>query len=517
MIASFDLKKAGWKAGWKIDWPGRVSRHDLVYLSPPCDPMQGMPLGNGDVGALCWCEDTKLIFAVNKCDLWDDAAFTRFHNWKAEEEEYSTTLRHACRLILDFQMPVFDVFYLSDFNGRLNLADASLTISARTPFGAISVRAFVSHAEGLFCCTVNSDLKENVPLHVRLERYGSRTFSHWYSLITRSPTLGLGGTEVSVGENNACLTHRLTSGLFAAGCNVITEGNARAIYTREHSHAAQVVVSGGANKMFSIFLSVTAPMAGDPAAETRKTLSAAGKTGIPALYDAHARAWKTFWLRSLMESGDNYLDNLWHLTMYYANASQRGAYPGRFINGLWTWSRDVQNWNFYFHWNQQQVYWPLNAAGHPDLMNSYLAYRFRGLPCAQQDAQEMFHADGAFVSDVCDRRGWNSKSESANHTPVAQIALDFWRQYQFTGDQEFLKKRALPYLVEAAKFFESLFTLGADGRYHAAGGTGYEGGIEMRDAITELACAKALFATVLAAIAEARVRGTTRRQMEGYP
>ena len=74
-----------------------MAKHDLVYLSPPGDPMQGIPLGNGDIGVLCWCEDTKLIVAINKCDLWDDAAFNRFHNWKAEEEEFSTTLRHACR------------------------------------------------------------------------------------------------------------------------------------------------------------------------------------------------------------------------------------------------------------------------------------------------------------------------------------------------------------------------------------------------------------------------------------
>lgn len=44
-------------ASWNIDWPGRISQYDLVYLSPPIDPLQGIPLGNGDVGVLFWCED----------------------------------------------------------------------------------------------------------------------------------------------------------------------------------------------------------------------------------------------------------------------------------------------------------------------------------------------------------------------------------------------------------------------------------------------------------------------------
>jgi len=40
------------KNDFEITWPGRVARHDLVYLAPPADPMQyGMPIGNGDIGA----------------------------------------------------------------------------------------------------------------------------------------------------------------------------------------------------------------------------------------------------------------------------------------------------------------------------------------------------------------------------------------------------------------------------------------------------------------------------------
>ena len=63
--SAFDPKTAS----WNIDWPGRVSQYDLVYKSPPIDPMQGIALGNGDVAALAWCEDSKIILVLNKCDL----------------------------------------------------------------------------------------------------------------------------------------------------------------------------------------------------------------------------------------------------------------------------------------------------------------------------------------------------------------------------------------------------------------------------------------------------------------
>jgi len=490
---------------WMMNWPGRVARHDLVYETPPLDPMQGIPLGNGDVGALCWCDESHLIIAVNKCDLWDDAGPEQFHNWNAAEEEHSTAQRHACRLILDFQQPVFDVFYLQQFEGRLAISNGLLTMKSRTPFGVVEVSAFVDYASGVIACTVDNQLAERTPVTVTLERYGSRTFSHWYALVNRDPNLGLQGTEAAVDGNTACITQKLTDGgTFAAACKIAAGDGLDISASRRHSRAVDIAVAGKSGGRFSLYAAVAAPGEKDSLATAKAKLSGAERAGSQLL-DETSQAWKVFWEKSLMEFGDDYLDNLWHVTMYYANASQRGPFPGRFINGLWGWNRDVQNWNFYFHWNQQQVYWPLNAAGHPELCDAYLNYRFNSLPYAKKDAATAFHADGAVVSDVSERRGRNSASEFRNHTPVAQIAMEFWRQFEYTRDKTFLREKALPYMIEASKFFESLFDKEPDGKYHARQGTGYEGWIELHDPVTELASAKALFAATLAALKEAGV------------
>ncbi|MHB9036696.1 MAG: glycosyl hydrolase family 95 catalytic domain-containing protein [Armatimonadota bacterium] len=500
MISAFNPKVGE----WEIAWPGRVSRHDLVYLSPPLDPTQGIPLGNGDLGVLCWCEDSKIILAVNKCDLWDDADTGRFHNWADDEEEHSTCLRHACRIIIDFKMPVFDMFYLSDFTGRLDLAHASLTLTASGPFGSVSFEAFVSHDEGVLVCDIDADLHEDVPVEILLDRYGSRTYSHWYAKINRDPSIGLAGTEASADDSGVFISHELTSGQFAVGCRVAA-GNVIPVYSKESSHCAKISLAGGCKKSVTLAAAVVSPEDADPIGRVSGKLEATISKWIDAIRATHETAWKSFWMRSLMESGDDYLDNLWHLTMYYANASQGGKYPGRFINGLWSWNRDVQHWNFYFHQNQQEIYWPLNAAGHHDLVESYLDLRFDGLPHAKEDAADLLGADGAYVSDVSERRGYNSVNEVDNHTPAAQIAMEFWRQYCFTGDMIFLRERALPYIVEAARFFESLFILGDDGYCHASEGAGFEGWIKMRDCITELSCAKVLFCTAVEACAIAGV------------
>ena len=125
------------------------------------------------------------------------------------------------------------------------------------------------------------------------------------------------------------------------------------------------------------------------------------------------------------------------------------------------------------------------------------------MPLAKKDARENFNAEGAFISDVTERRGYNSSSEKRNHTPVAEIALDFWRQYRYTCDKKFLNEKALPFIVEAARFFESLLIKENDGLYHAKGGTGYEGWINLKDGLTELVYARVLFSTALEALKEA--------------
>lgn len=490
---------------WNIEWPGKISQYDVVYNSPPVDPMEGIPLGNGDVAALLWCEDSKIIVVINKCDLFDDAPNEEIVNPNFTGEEYRTTLRHACRLIIDFRMPVFNPLYLSDFKGRLSLSDASAKLVSNTPFGKVEFSAFVDHSSGLFFYSLKTSLHENVPVDVSIERYGSRTFSRWYDTVNRNATIGLSGTESYADGNRLSLTQEFTNGTFAVGTQLLDTNKLVCESKRDQSHRASMQLSGVQNKEADFVLAVTSPLKGNCLNELDNELKQAQKKGKSACYAEHSEVWKSLWNRSFVDYADDYLTNLWYLTIYYAQASQGGKYPGRFNNGLWAWSHDVQNWNFYFHWNQQELYWPLNVAGFNELVMPYLDYRFRSLPIAKRDAKRLFNADGAFFSDVADRRGYNSEAEKNNHTPVAQIALDFWRQYKFTCNKAFLKEKVLPFMLEASKFMESLFMEDSVGVYHAKSGLGYEGWIFLKDGLTEISQSKALWMATLEALKEAGV------------
>jgi len=489
---------------WELQWPERVTQHDLVYLSPPVDPMQGIPLGNGDMGALLWCEGSRIIIALNKCDLWDDAPFGRFHNWISSEEDKSTALRHAGRLIIDFGVPLMDPFYLKDFEARLDLASAQARIFASTPFGRLNFSAYVSATENVLVINCETDTSERVSHNVVLERWGSRTFTHWYAKVRRDPTIGLAGTDVEVTEDGIILAHKLTSGEFAVGCKILPTSETKTASKRLHSRAAKYEIkSDSSKKEWSLLLTVTSPLREGSASESAKAVLAnVAKEGEEEFFAKHRDFWKKFWNRSYINISNDYLENLWYLTIYYACSSQRGKWPATFVNGLWGWNRDVHPWSFYFHWNQQMIYWPLHAAGHHELLLPYLNYRFNSLPHAEEDARDWHGAGGAFISDVAERRGYNDEHTKDNHTPVAQIAMDFWRYYRFTGDKNFLREKGFPFMRKAAEFFESLFEKREDGFYHAKCGTVYEGTILCEDAVTEISMAKALFRNVLKAAEE---------------
>jgi hypothetical protein len=455
--------------------------------------MRGFPLGNGRLGAIVWFEPNAIVWQMNRCDLFDDVPGDQFQNWNADEEDRVAALRHAGQVRIEFSLPLFDRFYLRDCHGELDLSTGTASLSVTSEYGSVSFQALVDYDSDTMLFRAETDLAEADAPRVVLERRGSRTFSHWYALVRREPGLGLLPTETQLEDDAFGLVVELSGREFAFGGHV----SPPATYERVNANAVKAQLPSAQRHAFEGAVGCTAPLAADSWGELKASLAASDWEQAAA---STAARWRGFWEKLYVDYGDEYLNSLYHLALYALNASQRGSYPGRFINGLWSWNRDAQPWNFFFHWNQQQVYWSVAAAGHPELCEGYLALRTAGLPHAVRDAEKHFGLLGAaMVSDVTDKAGRNSVAELENHTPVAQIALDFYRYYQYTRDLGFLRERAFPYMMAAARFLRSRFSEGPDGLLHAAPATGYEGWIKLTDNITEISCLQALLKAVLEA------------------
>jgi hypothetical protein len=156
--------------------------------------MQGLPIGNGDVGALVWTQGRYVHLAVNKVDTWDDGPEGPFESWDANREENQTALRGCGKITLDFGLPMWDVLYLSGFKGRIGLADGTANLHATSPFGQAQIRTYVSQNHQVLVLRAETQTNEPIGSRITLERFGSRTFGHWYSQVNRDSSLGLKGT-----------------------------------------------------------------------------------------------------------------------------------------------------------------------------------------------------------------------------------------------------------------------------------------------------------------------------------
>jgi alpha-L-fucosidase 2 len=488
---------------WLFRWPESISHHDVVFLSPVDDPAYGIPIGDGDTGVLIWPEKDKLKLVINKSDLYDFNGSRPFSNWAANEEEYTTSLRQAAQFEIQFAAPVFDLIYQKDYEARICLADASGTIHAKTPFSDVYIRAFSANREHTTVLQCDAVFDDAGVVRTLMERWGSRTFSHWYSLVKRDPSIGLSGTKTDLRDNRIFIEQELNGNAFCAAAAIETD--LPHTVSVINSRGGEFTLSRSDNIHFTVYITVAS---GNDTKEARlkaaDQLSVSVKTGKDEIYKCHSEEWHAFWERSSVRIPDDYIENLWYLTMYYSNSNSRGSYPSHFCNGLWGFQHDFVPWNFFFHYNMQLASWPLHAANHSELILPYLDYRFRQLPDAIKHAEICKGIDAALYTDVASADGSFDKNTEDNLTPGPQIAEMMWQHWIYTGDMDFLRIKAWPVIRETAKMYASLVVL-ENGSYHIFSSQAYEGSFLMNDSITDHSMMRVIFKIALECIKTLRI------------
>ena len=492
MKTAFDPIKKQW-AGSALDI---LPKHDLFFGTPVNSPFAGLPLGDGDIGSLLWLEKDGLHVHINKCDLWEDAPAGVTEDdeiYCSGREEQLTCLKHGGELTVKFDCPIFDVLYQRDFFARLRLTDATAVISAETPFGVLHAEAFADAETGVSVLKCGFEAPEPCAPEIRLFRWGSRTLWRWYGQQKFAPEIGLDGTQAFAAGKSLFISQKLNTGFFCLG--VAVESAAASDGCRVNCHICHMTLKGAKRQNFTVYYTVTlGGTAAQAEASCRARLRNAVKIGAAAMHESHRVAWARFWERSFVSIPDDYIENVWYLWLYCMNSESRGKYPPLFTVGLWSFRNDYVPWACYFHYNMQHMYAPLDAAGHGELAENYYAMRRAGLERAYLYASRAKGRAGAFYHDVSDRYGRFANYDSLNCTPGAQIAMQMYRHWRYTGDRKFLEKTALPVMKGAAEFYLDLLKKGEDGLYHIYGTTAYEGNRPTDDTLTDLVMVRALFA-----------------------
>ncbi|HUT26321.1 MAG TPA: DUF5703 domain-containing protein, partial [Sumerlaeia bacterium] len=485
------------KVPLEVDSGAYVSKHDIVYLSPPTEGYEGLPIGNGDLGGMVWTTPTGILMQINKSDTFGDP-----------NAETRMALRSCGRLTLDFGAPCFEWLYLKDFEGRLSLPAATASFRTETPFLKVSVEAwaridrnvllFQCHSEGL------GDLQDGAVARVGLTRWGSRAFPGWYGGISRDPAMGLGNAAAQV-RGKDIVIRETSEGLdFAMACRVLGGPSSPRQISRRR---AEIEVQAAPRQDFTILLAVvTAEESDDPGEAAIALLDDSERKGIEALRKEHQRWWGDFWTRSFVSLGDDYIENLYCFKRYLMASSSRGRYPALFNGGIWTWNHDVRNWVTPHHWNMQQAYWSACASNDCDLLLPYVNAYWRLVPQAREHAKMRGADDSLLWSEAHDFAGrmcfWDRGDMLNNFTPASQIAGFFWQYYLYTGDEAFLREKAYPFLKGAAEFYLQTLQWDAEkGEYFIFPSQPYESpqGNQFRNPITDHGMIQATFRACLEA------------------
>ena len=105
----------------------------------------------------------------------------------------------------------------------------------------------------------------------------------------------------------------------------------------------------------------------------------------------------------------------------------------------------------------------------PELMEGLFSLMDKMMPDFRENAKALFGARGFFVNSRVSTTGLQQRYNTCPMyfwtAGAAWIAHYYFDYYLYTGDEEFLEGRALPFMEEAALFYEDFLVEGEDGCY----------------------------------------------------
>lgn len=163
------------------------------------------------------------------------------------------------------------------------------------------------------------------------------------------------------------------------------------------------------------------------------------------------------------------LEKLFDAGRYAVISSSGELFPN--LQGIWTgtwsppWSAD-----FTLNGNVQSAIAADLSANMAECLLPYFSYLEEQMPQYRDNARRLYGCRGIHVPSRASTHGWNNHFDAtwpmtfwtAGAGWAAQFFYEYWL---YTGDREFLEKRALPFMREAALFYEDFLVEGSDGKF----------------------------------------------------
>lgn len=458
--------------GLRTDLP--APRHDLVFDRLASTWDEGIPLGNGAVGALVWHKGEALRMSLDRADLWDLRPVAEFDGpefrfaWvrkKVLENDYAPVHRMGDvpydRDPAPTKIPAaaleFDVSGLGEVESvRLSLSEAVCRVRWRS--GA-RLTAFVHATEPVgwfqFEGLPAGKRPKLVPPAYAAPAPASDAGKD--SLNTRSlASLGYAKPEI-VHEETSIRYHQEGWGGMSYEVAVEWEAGGSALT--------------GAWSVSSLYPETEAGTAawgrgGDLAPDSA---ARALERTLARDLASHQVWWKDFWSRSKVRLPDPVLEKQWYLETYKFGAASRRGSPPMTLQAVWTADDGgLPPWKGDFHndLNTQLSYWPCYSGNRLEEGLAFLDWLWAIKPRCEAYTRRYFEVDGLNVPGVAaldgaPMGGWIQYS--LGPTVSAWLAHHYWLHWRYSAERAFLEERAYPYVKAVAVFLDGIAARRPDG------------------------------------------------------
>jgi len=461
------LSFSGRTAAQGADAMAQAPNHDLIFSDLPKRWDEGIPLGNGLLGALVWQKEGHLRMSLDRADLWDNRK--AFH---IEKMTYQWVLQKYLAGQYDSVHQIGDDPY-DESPYPTKIPAAALEFDMQ-PLGAVqSVRLDIRSALCHVTWATGATLQTFVGA---TETNGSFQFTHIPEGFIPSLSLppyhnGMPGSNGSSLEGQGLERLGYAAGsLHREGDSWIyhqpsAEGNGFTVRVRWHRQGDTLTGYWTVTKD-------EGPSAGlkDVARSkaTANTKAAAGSWADPFSrpYSVHFRShlawWTAFWDQCSLQLPDSLMEKQWYLERYKLGCVARKGAPPITLQAVWTadegrlppWKGDVHN-----DLNTQLSYQPVFSENDAEGAASFTDWLWHIRGACTDYAKGYFGVDGLNVPGVstltgAPMGGWIQYALSP--TTGAWMAQYFHWQWKYWMDPRFLEERAYPYVSAVASYLEHI-------------------------------------------------------------
>ena len=440
--------------------------HDLEFNSLPATWDEGIPLGNGMLGALIWEKEGKLRFSLDRADLWDLRPMENlqtdkwkfswvYEQWKNDkyrkvqkqfDEPYN-------KLPAPTKIPAGALEFELRKYGKIKLVNLHIqqAVSEVIWEDGKLMQVFVHASEPVGWFRFDGFEEDFIPDLIPPAYQSKETEKEAINSLT--------------GQNLQRLEYK--QGKVEQTKNSIT-------YTQEgwggfkyQIHVSWKKTNSGIEGTWSI----SSEFPGwEESPDARSVVAENEDLRFEAAFKSHEAWWMDYWQRCIIKLPDELLEKQWYLEMYKFGSAARNDAPPISLQAVWTADNGkIPPWKGDFHHdlNTQLSYWPAYSGNHLDLEEGYINWLWKYRETFKEYTREFYGTSGLNVPGVTTLTGvpmggWIQYSFGP--TVSAWLAHHFYLHWRYTMDRDFLQEKAYPWIKDVAIHFDELSVKGENGK-----------------------------------------------------